>query len=85
MSVWSSATGTITIDNSEHFSLKKYTYSLYDEVIVSIKYGPEISLRTDNFKLSVCLSGLEAMEFFSKWMKGIPGHVDMTVELRMIR
>lgn len=85
MSVWSSATGTITVDNAEHFSVKKYTYALYDEVIVSIEYGDEISLRTDRFKLSVCLSGMEAMEFFNKWVEGIPGHVDMIIELRMVK
>ena len=86
MSIWSSATGTITVDNSEHFSLKKYTHSLADEVTLSVQYGSDTnSLRTDKFSLSVCLDGMQAMEFFNKWMEGIPGHVDMTVELRMIK
>lgn len=85
MSVWSSATGTITVDNSEHFSLKKYTQSLYDEVSLSVEYGEGLELRTDNFTLNVCLSGMQAMEFFTTWVEGIPGHVDMTIELRMIK
>jgi hypothetical protein len=86
MSIWSSATGTVTVDNSEHFSLKKYTHSLYDEMTLNIEYGCElVSLRTDKFHLSVCLDGMQAMEFFNKWMEGVPGHVDMTVELRMVK
>lgn len=88
MSVWSTATGTVTIDSSEHFSLKKYTYSIYDEIIFNVEYGEggeTSSLRTDKFYLSVCLSGQEAVDFFAKWVEGIPGKVDMVVELRMIK
>lgn len=85
MSVWSTAQGTVTIDNSEHFSLKKYTHSLFDEVSLNIEYGPEDHLRTDKFYMSVCLDGQQAMDFFAKWVEGIPGHVDMTIELRMLK
>lgn len=85
MSVWSSATGAITVDSSEHFSLKKYTHALYDEVSLNVEYGEGTSLRTDHFYLSVCLDGEQAMDFFTKWVEGIPGKVDMIVELRMIK
>lgn len=85
MSIWSSATGTVTIDSSEHFSLKKYTHSFWEETTISVELGEGVSSRTDNFKLSVCLDGQQAVNFFSKWMLGIPGKVDMVVELRMIK
>jgi hypothetical protein len=87
MSVWSSATGTVGVECFDHFSLKKYTLSLYDEVSINIEYGEHANdgIRTDKFTLSVCLSGQQAMDFFTKWMEGILGKVDMTVELRMIK
>lgn len=85
MSVWSSASGTITVDSSEHFSLKKYTHSIYDELTISVEYGEETKSRIDKFCLSVCLDGTQAVEFFNNWMKGIPGNVDMTIEVRMLK
>ena len=89
MSVWSSATGTVEGAFLDHFSLKKHTKSLgYDEVVINVDYSlvdanGKHPKRVDTFYLSVCLDGMKAMEFFSKWMEGIPGKVDMTVELRM--
>jgi len=91
MSVWSSATGTVEGDFLDHFSLKKYTKSLpWDEVTINVDYSlvdanGKYPRRIDTFYLSVCAEGQQAMDFFNKWLEGIPGKVDMTVELRMIK
>lgn len=84
MSIWSSATGIVTIESSEHFSLKKYTYCLYDEVLIDIEHGIG-SPKIDKFCLRVCLEGMNAVEFFNKWVEGIPGKVDMTFEVRVLK
>ncbi len=82
MSIWSEARGTVKIKPSEHFSLKKYTKELYDEVTFS-----EVHLNDETrvVNVSVCAYGQQAMDFFTKWVEGIPGKVDMIVELRMIK
>lgn len=93
MSVWSAAKGVVEGDFLDHFSLKKYTNTFVDlgyEIIFSVDYGAQDVLgknprRIDEFYLSVCLDGQQAMDFFTKWMEGIPGHVDMTIELRMMK
>ena len=82
MSIWSEAEGTVKIPLSEHFSLKKYTHQLYDEISFYECYC-EDDIRL--VRLSVCLSGVKAVEFFDKWVEGIPGHVDMIVKVRMIK
>lgn len=90
MSVWSTATGTVEGDFLDHFSLKKYTQSVYDEVTISVDYGlidanGKHPRRIDTFYLSVCADGQQAMDFFNNWMEGVPGKVDMVVELRMMK
>ena len=82
MSVWSEARGTVKIKSSEHFSLKKYTKELSDEVTYAEVFLDE---ETREVNVSVCADGQQAMDFFTKWMEGIPGHVDMTIELRMLK
>ena len=84
MSEWSGASGTVVINNGEHFSLKKYTNSFYDEVSIDVAYNSNSPI-VATFHIKVCLTGNAAVKFFNKWMAGIPGSVDMTIEVRMIK
>jgi hypothetical protein len=82
MSVWSEASGTVILDKTKHFSLKKYTTAMNEETFIFIS---QITDNIDEFSLRVCLDGDCAIKFFKDWMSGIAGKVDMTVQVRMMK
>lgn len=79
MSIWCSVSGTINIKKECHFSVKKYTRDMFDEISISI--SPD----GGKFNMSFSLDGVEAAKFMEIWIKGIPGTVDCVAEITFIK
>ena len=77
MSVWTFVTGTYNVHKDKHFSLKKYTKELYDEISIQEDAG--------KFNMSFSLDGVDAAKFVENWISGIPGTVDCEAEIRFLK
>lgn len=83
MSVWSSVTGDVWVERNFHFSLKKYTQQFFDEVEITVYNGGSDNHQT--FSMSICKDGIDAFKSIEQWVKGIPGRVDLTSQVRILK
>lgn len=81
MSVWATIDGTVQISKGQHFSLKKWTDSVFDEYYMTQTHDPVIT----QVRITFCAEASDAVKGVEKWIAGIPGKVDVEATIRYIK
>jgi hypothetical protein len=80
MSVWASIEGTVRVGQEQHFSLKKWTDSIFDEYTITCSQPFYTQVR-----ITFCAEASDAVKGVEKWLAGIPGKVDIEATIRYIK
>lgn len=84
MSVWATIEGTVRISKDQHFSLKKWTDSVFDEYNITCSQ-PFADLSYTQVRITFCAEASDAVKGVEKWLVGVPGKIDVETTIRWIK
>jgi len=84
MSVSATIEGTVQISKGQHFSLKKWTDSIFEEYTITCPQ-PVADISYTQVRITFRAEASDAVKGVEKWIAGIPGKVDIEATVRYIK